>query len=159
LQTISINDETKPRAGLALTVPDRARILIVSESDSDAGRLKTVFRKAGLTSESANSITMGCELAKSGRYQVVFSTPLAADGSWRRLTDVANHYGLSFEVILLARSFDLNQWAEALQVGAFDVLDVLCDLPKAAESAKRALGAAYLRRFQPRPLDRRLSEK
>ena len=128
-----------------------AQILIVSDNDSDADQLKTVFRKAGLTSESANSITTGCELAKSGRYKVVFSTPLAANGSWRRLIDVANHYGLSFEIILLARTFDLSQWAEALQVGAFDILDVLCDLPKAAESAKRALGAAHLMRFQPRP--------
>ena len=71
-----------------------------------------------------------------------------ADGSWRRLIDVANHYGLSFEVILLARTFDFNQWGEALQVGAFDVLDVLCDLPKAAEAARRALGTDYLKRFQ-----------
>ena len=47
---------------------------------------------------------------------------------------------LSLEVILLARTFNLNQWGEALQAGAFDVLDVLCDLPKAAEAAKRALG-------------------
>ena len=79
------------------------------------------------------------------------STPLLADGSWRRLIDAENHHGLSYEVILLARSFYLNQWAEALQVGAFDVLDVLCDLPKASEAAKRALGTAYLKRFHPRP--------
>jgi len=67
------------------------------------------------------------------------------------LIDAENHHGLSYEVILLARSFYLNQWAEALQVGAFDVLDVLCDLPKASEAAKRALGTAYLKRFHPRP--------
>ena len=64
-----------------------------------------------------------------------------ADGSWRCLIDAANHYGLSFEVILLAQNFDLNQWVEALQVGAFDVLDVLVDPLKAAETdaTKRAL--------------------
>ncbi len=151
IQTREITEETKPRAGLTLTVPGMARILIVSENDSDTERLKTAFREAGLTSESANSITAGCEAAKSGRFQVVFSTRLMADGSWRRLIDIANHYGLSFEVILLARSFDLSQWAEALQVGAFDVLDVLCDLPKAAEAAKRAMGTDYLKRFRPRP--------
>jgi len=151
MQTPNMTDETKPRADLALGVADMARILIVSENDSDSGRLKTVFRKAGLTSESANSITTGCELAESGRFQVVFSTPLLGDGSWKRLIEVANYHSLSFEIVLLARKFDLNQWLEALQVGAFDVLDVLCDLPKAAESAKRALGAAYLKRFRTRP--------
>jgi len=30
-------------------------------------------------------------------------------------------------------------------------MDVLRDLPKAAESAKRALGSPYLKRFRPRP--------
>ncbi len=151
IQTPNITDETKPHAGVTLRVPDMAQILIVCGNDSDTERLKIVLREAGLTSESANSITAGCESAKSGRFQVVFSTPLLGDGSWRRLIDVANHYGLSFEVILLARTFNLDQWAEALQVGAFDVLDVLCDLPKAAEAAKLALGTAYLKRFRARP--------
>ncbi len=151
IQTRKITEELKPPAGLTLTVPRMTRILIVSEDDSDTERLKAALWEAGLTSESAKSITAGCEAAKSGRFQVVFSTPLAADGSWRRLIEVASHYGLTFEVILLARNFDLNQWAESLQVGAFDVLDVLCDLPKAAEAANRALGTGYLKRFRPRP--------
>jgi DNA-binding NtrC family response regulator len=150
-QTRKVNEETKPRSGLTLTGRDLTRILIVSENDSEAERLQTAFQKAGLSSECANSITAGCEAAKSGRFHVVFSTPLLADGSWTRLIEVANHFSLGFEVILLARTFDLNQWAEALQVGAFDVLEVLCDLPKAAEAAKRALGTAYLKRFRPRP--------
>ena len=151
MRTQNGSEGTQLPAGLPLKVPDGPRILIVCDHDSDTDRLKTAFRKAGLTSESAKSITTGCEAAKSGRFQVVFSTALLADGSWRRLIDVANHYSLSFEVILLARTFSLNQWAEALQVGAFDVLDVVCDLPKAAEAAKRAWGTAYLKRFRPRP--------
>ncbi len=121
-----------------------AQILIVCENDSDTDRLSTVFRKTGLTSESANSITAGCVLARSGRFQVVFSAPLLGDGSWKRLIDVAKQHDLSFKVILLARTFNLNEWAEALEVGAFEVLDVLCDLPKAAEAANRALGANFL---------------
>jgi len=148
MPTGKITEETQPRAGLTLTVPDMARILIVGDDDSDTERLKTAFREAGLTSESANSITAGCEAAKSGRFQVVFSQPLLADGSWRRLIDVAQHHDLSFELVLLARSFNLGEWAEAIQEGAFDVLDVLYDLPKAAETAKRALGTAYLKRFR-----------
>jgi DNA-binding NtrC family response regulator len=123
-------------------------ILIVSDNHSDMQELKVVFRKAGLTSEVATTMTAGCESAISGRFQVLFSSPLLADGSWRRLIDVADHHALNFEVILLARTFDLNQWGEALQVGAFDVLDVLCDLPKAAETARRALGAHHLKRFR-----------
>ncbi len=144
------SDGTKPQ-GLTSTSPDMPRILTVCDNDSDTKRLMTVFREAGLTSESANSITAGCEAAKSGRFHVVFSTPFLGDGSWKRLIDVAQHYDLSFELVLLARSFSLSQWTEALQVGAFDVLDVLYDLPRAAEAAERAFGAAYLRRFRSRP--------
>ncbi len=145
------SEDTQPHAALTLGVPDRARILIVCDNDSDTEQLKGVFRKAGLTSQAVNTIAAGCESAKSGRFQVVFCTPFLGDESWTDLIDVANHHGSSFEVILLARSFDLNQWTEALQVGAFDVLDVLCDLPKAADAAKSALGTAYLKRFRSRP--------
>ena len=58
-----------------------------------------------------------------------------------------SQHKLGFEVVLLARTFTFNEWAEALQVGAFDVLDVLCDLPKAAEAARRASGSFFLRHF------------
>jgi DNA-binding NtrC family response regulator len=149
-QTRKTADQTDSDAGLPLRTPDTAHILIVSDNDSDIRELKIVFEKAGLASESARSITEGCESAISRRFQVIFSTPVMADGSWRRLIDVANHYSLSLEVILLARSFDFNQWGEALQVGAFDVLDVLCDLPTAAEAARRALGVDYLKGFRGR---------
>jgi len=147
MQTQNMTDETKLPAGLTLRVPDLARMLIVSDNDSDTERLKTAFREAGLTSESANSMTAGCALAKSGRFRVVFSAPILRDGSWRRLIEVATQHNLGFEIVLLARTFTFNEWAEALQVGAFDVLDVLCDLPKAAEAARRASGSFFLRHF------------
>jgi len=143
----TVNEETQPRAALTLTVPETARILIVCDNDSETERLKTAFRDAGLTSESANSMTVGCVLARSGRFQVIFSTPRLGDGSWMRLIEVARQHNLGFEVVLLARTFTFNEWAEALQIGAFDVLDVLRDLPKAAEAARRASGSFFLKHF------------
>src|SRR2546422_10232646 len=143
-QTLETIDETKSRVA-------KARILIVSDDDSDAEQLKTIFREAGFISERAKSMTVASESAKSGRFQVVVSTPLLSDGSWRRLTDVANHHNPDFVVILLARTFDLREWAEALKDGAFDVLDALHELPRAVEVAKRALWAAYLKGAGPAP--------
>jgi DNA-binding NtrC family response regulator len=150
-RTQETTGESKTRSGLILKVPDGARILIVCEDDSDTERLKTTLQKAGFVSECAKSITAGCEAAKSGRFQVVVSTPLQRDGSWRRLTDIANHYDLGFEVILWARTFDLAEWGEALKEGAFDVLDALCELPRAVEDIKTALWAAYLKGAGPDP--------
>ena len=96
-------------------------------------------------------MTAGCEAAKSGRFQVIVSTPLLRDGSWKRLTDIANHYDLGFEVVLWARNFDLAEWVEALKDGAFDVLDAMCEPPKALEATRRALWAAYLKGAGPNP--------
>src|SRR5437879_8788024 len=148
-RTREMTGESKTRSSLTLKVPDGARILIVRDDDSDTERLKSILQKAGIVSECAKSITAGCEAAKSGRFQVVVSTPLLKDGSWRRLTDIANHYDLGFEVVLWARNFDLAAWAEALKEGAFDVLDAMCEPPKAVEATRRALWAAYLKGAGP----------
>ena len=143
--------ESKTRSGSPLKVPEGARILIVCDNNSDTDRLKDVLREAGFVSEWARSITEGCKAAKSGRFQVVVSTPVLSDGSWRRLIDIANHYDLGFEVVLWTRNFDLREWVAALNEGAFDVLDAMCEQPKAVESTKRALWAAYLKGAGPHP--------
>ena len=144
-------EETKSSVSLSSRALHEARILIVCDDDSITERLSIVFQEASLVPECAKSITAGCESARSGRFQVVVTTPVLSDGSWRRLVDIANHYDLGFGVVLVARTFDLTQWAEALEAGAFDVLDALHELPKAAEVAKRALWAAYLKGAGPDP--------
>ena len=150
-QTRESTGESKTHSGLPLKVPDGARILIVCDDDSDTDRLKAVLQEVGFVSECAKSLSAGCEAAKSGRFQVVVSTPLLRDGSWRCLTEIANHYDLGFEVVLWARNFDLAEWVEALKDGAFDVLDALCAPPKAVEATRRALWAAYLKGAGPDP--------
>ena len=144
--------ESRTGLGSTLKVPEGARFLIVCDDNSDTDRLKVILREAGFVSEWAKSITEGCEAAKSGRFQVVVSSPRMRDGSWRRLTDIANHYDLGFEVVLWARNFDLAEWGEALKEGAFDVLDARCELPRAVEAIKTALWVAYLKggRADPR---------
>jgi DNA-binding NtrC family response regulator len=150
-RTRKATDNASPSDWTSLRVPDEPRILIVCDDDSITERLQNAFREAGFISECAKSITAGCESARSGRFHVVVTAPVLSDGSWRRLVDIADHYDLGFVVVLVARVFDFNQWGEALQDGAFDVLDALHELPKAAEAAKRALWAAYLKGAGPSP--------
>jgi DNA-binding NtrC family response regulator len=133
------------RPGLQSNIPDGARILIVCDNDSDTKRLSALLGEAGVAADSTESITTGCEAAKSGEFQVVVTTPQLRDGSWRRLTDVANHYDLRFEVVLWARNFDLKEWAEALDNGVFDVLDAVNEQSRIVEAARCALWAAYLK--------------
>jgi len=134
-----------------LRVPDEARILVVCDDDSISERLKNVLWEAGFVSQSAKSMTAGCELARSGRYQVVITSPILADGSWRRLVEIASQYDLGFEVVLAATTFDHNHWGETLEEGAFNVLDALHELPRAADVAKCALWAVYLKGAGPSP--------
>jgi DNA-binding NtrC family response regulator len=122
-----------------------ARALIVCKDVSITKQLSSSLQEADFVSEHVESMTRGCSAARSGQFQVVLATPVLADGSWTRLTDIANHYNLAFVVVLLASTFDFNQRTDALNNGAFDVLDVVHELPNAAQIAKRALWAAYLK--------------
>jgi DNA-binding NtrC family response regulator len=127
------------------TVSEKPRILIVCDDDVLTERLSTFFRRAGIALECVGSMTAGCACARSGRFQVVFTVPVLADGSWRRLAEIASQYDLSFVVVLVASNFDFNDYAQALHDGAFDVLDALHELPKAAQAAKAGFWAAYLK--------------
>ncbi len=143
--SITMQTPEAVRSSVQSNVPDGARILIVCDEESDRKRLKLLLLDAGFDSECVNSITTGCEAARSGQFQVVVSTPQLGDGSWRRLADIANHFDLHFEIVLWAHNFDLHEWSEALNHGAFDVVDAVFDRPRIAEVTKCALWAAYLR--------------
>lgn len=144
-------NEAEPRTGLSFTIPDNARILIVSENDSVTEQLTAIFRNTGFIPETTRSISAACERVRSDRFQVIFSTPTLGDGSWKRLINFANRYGLGFEVVLLARNFDLADWVETLTDGAFDVVDVVHELSRTPAIAKRAFWTAYLKGAGPRP--------
>jgi DNA-binding NtrC family response regulator len=150
MQSQETNSKSSPLS-LAPKVSDKARILIVCDDDSIAQRLNIALQEAGLGSERAQSMTVGCALARSGRFQVVFTIPVLGDGSWRRLADIASQYDLGFVVILVATNFDFSQCTEALEAGAFDVLDPMHELPKTAEAARCAFWAAYLKGAGPDP--------
>jgi DNA-binding NtrC family response regulator len=140
-----VKNKTPLSIGLEQDVPQDIQILIVSENDSIAERLAMPLSEAGFIWERARSITAGCVSARSGRFQVIVTTPYFGDGSWRRLVDIAAHYDAGFVVILVATTFGIEEWAEALEYGAFDVLDALHELPRVAECANRAAWAAYLK--------------
>ena len=143
-------EEADPHNVLVMIEPAKSRILIVNENDLEADELKGALFDAGLASESTRTITAACEWARAGGFQVILSSCHLEDGSWRRLIDLAHHYELNFEVILIARTISDKEWAEALQLGAFDVLDVVSDLRRVAAVARSAVGADYLIRFRPR---------
>jgi DNA-binding NtrC family response regulator len=129
-------------------VPEGSRLLIVDD-DPNTAQLEAALGRVGIESKTVKSMTEACECARSGCFQAVLCKPLLSDGSWRRLVDIANHYDLGFEVVLVTRYCDLTAWAKTLNEGAFDVLDSLLNRSRAAEVATRALWAAYLKGAGP----------
>ena len=65
--------------------------------------------------------------------------------------ELASRDCLEFVVILLAGRFDTRQWLQALNDGAFDVIDVLRDLDNIEESVRYALWVGYLSGIGPAP--------
>jgi DNA-binding NtrC family response regulator len=131
-------------------VPMGAQILIVGD-DPTSEQLVVTLEKAGIGSKTASGMTEACECVKSGNFQAVLSKPTLSDGSWRRLVDVAKHYDLGFEIVLMTRDFHIDAWSQALSEGAFDVLDTHLNQSGAVVIAKRALWAAYLKGAGPNP--------
>jgi PleD family two-component response regulator len=150
-QTKQHSDKVNPSMWLRPVNPVKPRILIVHDDDTISKHVEIILLHAGLASERVKSMKEACEYARSGRFQVVVTTPVLGDGSWKRLADVDRQYRPGIVVILVATTFDLNEWGRALEDGAFDVLDALYELPNVAEAARRALWAAYLKGAGPRP--------
>jgi DNA-binding NtrC family response regulator len=143
----------KMEAGTTLKIPEAARILIVSDDGSDAEGLKDMFLQEGFVSEYARSIDEGCDAVKSGRFQVVVSRPVLKDGSWKQFAKIANRYDLGIEVVLWAQNVDSRERGQALDDGAFDILDASREQqPRAAETTKRALWSAILKGAGPHPV-------
>jgi DNA-binding NtrC family response regulator len=143
--------KTNPNIWLKPGHPVKPRILIVNDDDTISKDLELILLHAGFVSERVRSMKSGCEAARSGRFQVVVTSPVLCDGSWKRLAYVDSRYRPGFVIILVASSFDLNEWGQAVTDGAFEVLDALHELPQVAEVARRALWAAYLKGAGPRP--------
>lgn len=151
VRTRDASDPAGRQDHLTVGVPDGSQVLIVSD-DPSADRLKTALETAGIASEIAKSMKTACEcLRSSSRFQTVLTKPLVNDGSWRRLIDITNHYDLSLAVVLVTSNFDLSQRDEALEDGAFDILDASHEMPRVAEVVKRALWTACLKGAGPRP--------
>jgi len=131
--------------GLKPGILAKPRILIVNDSDTISGNMETILLRAGFAFERVRSMRAGCDSARSGEFQVVITVPNLSDGSWKRLAYVDRHHRPGFVIILVATDSNPAEMGQALEDGAFDVIDAQHALQDVAESARRALWAAYLK--------------
>lgn len=147
-QTSTLKNQPLPLHQCARHEP---QILLICADEPLSQVLASLLKKSGLSVQSVATMDEGCALAASGRFEVILSQPRLPDGSWRRLTDLATRDCSDFVVILLASRFDTRQWLQALNDGAFDVIDVLDGLHDVEESVRYALWVGYLSGIGPAP--------
>src|SRR2546425_2023451 len=94
--TQETNEATTPRAGLSSGVPDEARILILGDDEPDIERLKTVFREADFSAETATSITAGWAGGESRRRPGGRSLPPPSGGSGGRPVGISKSPRIGF---------------------------------------------------------------
>jgi DNA-binding NtrC family response regulator len=123
--------------------PFKGRVLIACEDGRVADELVKILKTTNLRSERARDFTSACKSLKTGKFQVVFATPGVPGGSWEKLVDFAHGNGQAPSFVIVARSFDLRDWANCLKNGAFEVLDSISEIARAGEVAMQAFSAAF----------------
>jgi DNA-binding NtrC family response regulator len=121
----------------------KGRILIVCDDPQVSEELLIALKSANLRPERAADFTSACKLLKSGKFQVVFATPRVPGGSWDKLMNFARSRYQALPFVVVARSFDMSDWANCLKNGAFEVLDSVNEISKAAEIATQAVSASW----------------
>lgn len=128
----------------------KSQILVVCDDDSVAAHTQNILGAANFRSERAKTIRAACQCIGLDRFDAVFTVPLLHDGAWQQRLEFARRLDLGLPFVVMARTFDMRDWGESLKSGAFDVLNVVEELPRAAEVARLACstGTSESARFE-----------
>jgi DNA-binding NtrC family response regulator len=126
----------------------KPRILIACDDLATAELLRIIFLASNFNSQPAKDFEDACKCARSGRFQVVFTASTLGDRSWRQLFEFAKSCDPAIAFVVMARSFDLQDWGESLRMGAFDVLNLMREIPNVAKVASQAFSFATARALQ-----------
>ena len=124
-----------PEANGAITV------LAVSVSHEDLGSLKEIFSHSRWRLLEAGSCAEAVALLDAHRIGVIISAENLADGTWRDLLARCAARGNPPKLIVASYFADDRLWAEALNLGAYDVLA----MPLRAAEVFRSASLAWRR--------------
>jgi|HubBroStandDraft_6_1064221.scaffolds.fasta_scaffold130717_2 DNA-binding NtrC family response regulator len=119
-----------------------SQILIVCDDDSVAAKTKNILRAANFRSERAKTMGAACQCIRLDGFDAVFTVPLLRDGAWQQLLEFARCRDMGLPFVVMACTFDMRDWGDSMKSGAFDVLDLVEELPRAAEVARLACSTA-----------------
>ena len=100
----------------------RSKILFISGSEQDARRLSRMLGALPVTLDHANSVQQARTKVRQNTYQVILTESSLPDGQWLDVLRLAGECVPEPEVIVTDPHADARFWAEALNLGAFDLL-------------------------------------
>jgi DNA-binding NtrC family response regulator len=119
----------------------RVRVLAVSSCDGDAQSLTRIFGHTAWELSIERTITGALELMQHSPAPVVVCDTKLPDGTWKDVLKACAGLAHSPYLIVCSTNADDRLWAEALNLGAYDVLAKPFD----AKEVFRIIGLAWRR--------------
>lgn len=100
----------------------RSRILFVSGRHADADRLAQMLRTLPVVLEHVESLRKARISVEKDEYDVILTEAVLQDGNWVDVLHMARGIPREVQVIVTDRQADSRFWAEALNLGAYDLV-------------------------------------
>jgi DNA-binding NtrC family response regulator len=99
-----------------------SKVLFVSGNRKDARTLARMLQSVPLAVDHAPSIQIARTKLTQGDYEIVLTEACLPDGKWLDVLHLVRDSGQPTEVIVTDPRADSEFWAEALNLGAYDLL-------------------------------------
>ena len=100
----------------------RSRILFISGRSDDARRLSQMLQALPVVMDHARSLHQAAAQLQRNKYDVILTEAGLPDGKWLDVLHLARESPQEMEVIVTDAHADARFWAEALNLGAYDLL-------------------------------------
>jgi DNA-binding NtrC family response regulator len=100
----------------------RSRILFVSRHPDDARRLSRMLQSLPFRVDHVETLQQARTKLQEDDYGVVLTEASLPDGKWLDVIHMVREYPQEMEVIVTDEQADARLWAEALNLGAYDLL-------------------------------------
>ena len=100
----------------------RSRILFVSGHRDDARQITQMLRALPVAVDHAGSLQHARAQLRKDEYDVILTEAALPDGTWHDALRLARECPQDLEVIVTDPHADARLWAEALNVGAYDLI-------------------------------------
>jgi DNA-binding NtrC family response regulator len=127
-----------------ITPPAQEIALLISPDEGDHEILNVVFQHNGWTLHGTSSLSSASVLLKEEAASVVITERDLTDGDWKDVLEAIHILRKRPYLIIISRQADDHLWAEALNLGVYDVLAKPLDQTEAL----RVLASAWIHHGQ-----------